>query len=799
VTYCACTIVARNYLAQAEVLAASFAEHHPEIEFITLVIDGLEDDRDRPGVGRVLLTKDLGLDQALVNRMSVLYDVMEYATALKPSLLMALLRDGASAVAYIDPDIRFYAPIRDVFDSAAEHGIFLTPHALQPLPRDGKRHSEVVIMQAGMFNLGFIAVGSGAYRFLAWWHERMQTDAISDVSRGLFTDQRWVDWVPSLFPNVVTRDPGLNAAYWNLHERKITRRDGRFFANELPLRFFHFSGYDPQMPWLISKHMGDLPRTLLSENPDLRLLFDEYKEELDLAGHSELRKNPYLLGKLANGVNLTLAFRRIYRSLLVGDIPTAVLPPDPIGDADAFVDWMFEPATLGVTSMFSPLELGLWHHRGDLRDAFPDVHGVDARKYHAWFDIDESARALRGMLGRPGPVRPAPAAPRPGPKRPRERHPFGWSTIAYATSELGVGEAGRRMASAIAQVGVPSELVGVGGGNLSRQQHRPTTAVRGQVSFENAVVCVNADQLPRIAKMVQLDQLHGMKAGLWFWELDEFPQRFAPALDHVHEVWTASEFTRNAVQRITNKEVRLVPLAMSLPRRPTSYTRRSLGLPEDRYLFLTNFDYLSVIERKNPAAVMRAYCAAFAPTDGATLVVKSINGHLRRLDVERLRLEAADRPDVLFIDHYVTSMEMKAMIELVDCFVSLHRSEGYGLNLADAMAHGTPTIATGYSGNMDFMTDEVAEIIPYSLVEVGRNAAPYDPAAIWADPDEAAAASAMRRLFDAPDAGVALAARARDHVERNYSIDAVAAAIRPLLLPFAAPPIDSNLTQGSVA
>jgi glycosyltransferase involved in cell wall biosynthesis len=782
VTYRACTIVARNYLAQAEVLATSFAKHHPDVEFVTLVIDGLEDDRDRPGVGRVMLTSDLGLDQALIHRMSVLYDVMEYATALKPSLLIALLREGSSAVAYIDPDIRFYAPIVDVFDSAAVHGIYLTPHTLQPIPRDGKKHAEVVIMQAGMYNLGFIAVGPLAYRFLAWWHERLQTDAISDVARGLFTDQRWVDWVPSLFPNVVTRDPSLNAAYWNLHERTISRRGGRYFSNEVPLRFFHFSGYDPQTPWIISKHFGGTPRTLLSENDDLRALFDEYKLELDRVGHSVLRKHPYLLGKLANGIPLTPLFRKIYRALILSEVVTATVAPDPLGDADAFVDWMFEPASVDVTSVFSPLQLGLWHVRADLRAAFPDVRGRDSRLYRSWLAVDPSFRSLSEMLGRSDiPIERPPAVPTRR-KVPRERHSFGWSTVAYAMSELGVGEAGRRMASAIGRVGIPNELVGIAGGTLSRQDHRPARRVRTELGYENALVCVNADELSRVASIIDLDRLRGRKAALWFWELEQFPARYAGALDHIHEVWTASEFTRAAVQRITNKPVRLVPLEISVPRRPTAYTRRALGLPEDRYLFLTNFDYLSVLDRKNPVGVIRAYCQAFSPTDGAVLVVKSINGQLRRLDSERVRLAAAGRPDVVFIDEYVTSVEIKAMIELADCLVSLHRSEGFGLNLADAMAHGTPVVATAYSGNMDFMNGDVAKLIPYSLVEVGTGAAPYDPTAIWADPDVAAAASAMRALFEAPDDALAMADRARSHVAAKFSLDAVASVLRPLLL-----------------
>ena len=230
--YRACTIVARNYLAQAEVLADSFQKFHPDIEFYTLVIDGGEDDRRHPGVGTVVLAEDLGLKPRLLHDMIVMYDVMEFATALKPAMLQWLIRKNSAAVAYLDPDIKVFADLTDVFEAAVEHEIVLTPHTLDPVPRDGKILAEAAIMQAGIYNLGFIAVGAAGYRFLSWWHERLKTDAIVDVANGLFTDQRWIDWVPSLFNHVILKDRGLNAAYWNMHDREITRTADGYLAGD---------------------------------------------------------------------------------------------------------------------------------------------------------------------------------------------------------------------------------------------------------------------------------------------------------------------------------------------------------------------------------------------------------------------------------------------------------------------------------------------------------------------------------------------------------------------------------------
>jgi hypothetical protein len=238
IKYRACTIVARNYTAQARVLVESFQKHHDDVPFYTLIIDGVEGDRSTPGVGLVVLPADLELDGALLHSMFMMYDVMELATSLKPAMLMHLVRLGSHSAAYFDPDIRVYQKLDDVFRAAQSSGILLTPHALYPIPRDNLSLAESNIMQAGIYNLGFICVGSTAFNFLSWWHERLQVDAIVDIENALFTDQRWIDWVPALYEHQISRDRGLNAAYWNLHERQITGDVGSLRAGNFLLKFF---------------------------------------------------------------------------------------------------------------------------------------------------------------------------------------------------------------------------------------------------------------------------------------------------------------------------------------------------------------------------------------------------------------------------------------------------------------------------------------------------------------------------------------------------------------------------------
>lgn len=366
------------------------------------------------------------------------------------------------------------------------------------------------------------------------------------------------------------------------------------------------------------------------------------------------------------------------------------------------------------------------------------------------------------------------------------RSAFGWSVVAYATAELGVGEAGRRLAAGVRASGLPTELVAATTGTLSRHRHDPLRAVVDRIGYENVISCVNADQLPALHERMGLAALRGRRTGLWFWELDSFPDRLHRSFDLVDEVWVASEFTRAAMQPHTDKPVRVVPLPIQVPTAATRFTRRALGLPEDAHVVLTSLDYLSKCERKNPMAVIRAYCDAFTPGDGACLVVKSINGHQRTDDAAAVRSCAKGRADVIFLDGYVSARAARAMIELADTCVSLHRAEGYGLNLADAMAVGTPVVATGYSGNLEFMDGATAELVGYDLTSVGPGSPPYDADAHWAEPRHDEAVAAMRRLFDDPDHAALLAGRARTSLER-FSPSRVGAVVRGLLVPELAP------------
>lgn len=236
--------------------------------------------------------------------------------------------------------------------------------------------------------------------------------------------------------------------------------------------------------------------------------------------------------------------------------------------------------------------------------------------------------------------------------------------------------------------------------------------------------------------------------GYWAWELEEAPADWIPAFDFVDEVWTPSEFAADAIRRIAPKDIKVsaAPYPIYLNARPPA-DRGRFGLPEDRVVVFTAFDLRSTAQRKNPRAALTAFQGANRQLGGpALLLCKVVGGDLYPETLAALAAEVADDPSIRLMTDNLTSDEMAVLTASVDIVLSLHRSEGYGLLLAEAIWQGKATVATGWSSNVEFMDESSSALVRFDLVPVTGDG-PIYRSGRWADADVAHAAEQLATLI----------------------------------------------------
>jgi glycosyltransferase involved in cell wall biosynthesis len=255
------------------------------------------------------------------------------------------------------------------------------------------------------------------------------------------------------------------------------------------------------------------------------------------------------------------------------------------------------------------------------------------------------------------------------------------------------------------------------------------------------------------------------------WELSRYPTAWAGEIERFDEVWALSTFIKNSLVRQVSTPVHHLPLASEV-RLGAFLGRRYFNIPEARYVFLFLFDFTSYMERKNPFAGMKAFerLLQARPRASAHFVIKLSGSRQRPLEFRQFQEATAPyRERMTIVDRVLTDNEMKNLIRCSDCFLSLHRSEGLGRGLAEAMFLGKPVIATAYSGNMDFMTPDNSLLVDYTAIPVGVEAYPFWQSQVWADPDVEQAADYMVRLIDDPGFGRTIGARASQHLRKFFS------------------------------
>jgi glycosyltransferase involved in cell wall biosynthesis len=346
------------------------------------------------------------------------------------------------------------------------------------------------------------------------------------------------------------------------------------------------------------------------------------------------------------------------------------------------------------------------------------------------------------------------------------RHPppacGGLAVAGELSATTGLGEGARLMVRALAILGMRNWELDVG------PPWRPTVkpALARLPKLPDGiplVVHANAPMLPASLMRLPRAMVHGRRViGYWAWELTKLPPEWAIGASFVHEIWVPSQFTADAVESLRPGRVRVVPHPVAVvPPSPSALDRKAFDLPDDAVIVLTVFNLASSLERKNPYAAITAFRAAFGDRRDRLLVLKV--GHPTHFPSEFAYLaEAANAPNIRLETRDLPRADNHALFAAADIVLSLHRSEAFGLVLAEAMLLSKPVVATGWSGNMEYMDQDSAALVGYRLVAAHDRRGTYDVAhTVWADADLASAVAHLRRLADDEVERRALGARAR--------------------------------------
>lgn len=780
------TICSNNYLAFAKTLMASLAQYEPSIDRFLILADEKNAPSDLyPEDTHVIQADELQIPN--FHQFAFRYDVMEFNTALKPFAILDLLQNrGYDGVIYLDPDIEVFAPLTLITDALASGAsVVLTPHVCYPAEGD-VIPSDLQFLQAGTYNLGFCAWGCDgqAQSTLRWWARRLEHQCVNEVARGLFVDQKFIDLVPGFVDKcAILRNAGLNVAYWNLSQRELSLDNGAhshsWTIDGQPLIFFHFSGFSPGNLSRLSKHTPMFQGRAIP--PALATLMTEYAAKLGSNHYGVVPSGTYTWERFSSGTPIHLSVRRLFR--------------------ERYADWKSNPfdsfeaelhATLPPTDVAEDAEKSeaspFTRHMDFLRDGLnwlqfmydtKSAHGQTA--FANWY-IDRTGedwaldpRLFAPTIARLSHQQALTLAPERHPKR------CDVSLVGYVKAMSGVGEMARKTLNTLMSMPFSIEAHDIGlrvGGprDHTRFDGLETRQISGRVQIFN----INADQVtPVLEHLKDVRWRDGYKIAVPFWELNKFPAQFNDDLDVFDELWATSSHIHALLYRqFRNKPIYLMPPDLT-PRPSSTRDRTSFGLTPDAFVVLCAFDFLSQIERKNPVGAYAAFQEAFptAQQKNTCFVLKTLNAQYAPETYKAWYEELLKDPRVVIIEESLNDEDMLALIACANVVLSLHRGEGLGLLIADAIGQMVPVISTDWSGTTDLINQRTGYPVNYHLVATPQDAYPYVDGHEWAEPNLKHAAWHLQDVFSNPDRAQAKARLARAQLAQNFGPSKAASAM----------------------
>lgn len=344
----------------------------------------------------------------------------------------------------------------------------------------------------------------------------------------------------------------------------------------------------------------------------------------------------------------------------------------------------------------------------------------------------------------------------------------GVNVLGYFKYNFGIGELGRLILACLEHTRIPYVV-----NNLEISLHNLSTETIKNINDTNIypinIIVANAKETNLVLHKKGTNYFKGKyNIGVWCWETEYFPEVPKNILKYFNEIWTISEFCRNTIAKIIRLPVSVIKLPVILPENIPYFPK----IDRNKFVILFTFDFLSVPERKNPLGVISAFKIAFGHDQNVVLVIKSINQKYCHKNVQVIKRSVQDHNNIILFDESLPRSDMLALVNSCDVYLSLHRSEGLGLCMQEAMAMGKIVIATNYSGNLDFMSNGNSLLIKYNKVQISSTARLYyHKGAKWAEPNIFDAADKLKYIYENSDIRETIKTNAKKFIGENYNLD----------------------------